>query len=387
MRVLHVIPSLSPTQGGPSLALPAMARALSAEGVKVDVICTDDDGKGRHVKDIQLGQWTQREGYRVTYFPKQVEFYKVSLPLAKWLRLHARDYDLVHIHALFSFSSIAAARAARKAGVPYIVRPLGVLNQWGMSQRRRWIKGLSYRLFDGPALNHASAIHYTSQAEAADAARLGLRSRASIIPLGIELSDFEKLPDASSFRQKYSLSEALPVVLYLSRLDPKKNVELLLNATAQLDQPVQLVIAGSGDEAYVEKLQSMARELGLSVTWVGHVSGELKLSALAAATVYVLPSHTENFGIALLEAMAAGCACVATTGVALAAESAECGAVRVVAPEVSSLTEALKQLLNAPSERAELGRAARTRAQEAYSVKAMGRSLHDLYQSLIPHAA
>ena len=113
MKVLHVIPSLSPSQGGPSKALPEMARALVQAGVSVDVACTDDDGTGLRLSEVSHGvPVTHADGFRVFYFPKQTEFYKVSLPLLRWLCRHAREYDVIHVHTVFSFSTVAGSLAA-----------------------------------------------------------------------------------------------------------------------------------------------------------------------------------------------------------------------------------------------------------------------------------
>jgi len=384
VRVLHVIPSLSPSQGGPSFALPAMARALRAEGVDVDVATTDDDGPGRR---LPRGSGpVECEGFRAWFFPKQTEFYKVSLPLARWLNRHVRDYDLVHIHAVFSFAAIAAARAARRAGVPYLVRPLGVLNRWGMEQRRPWLKALSFRLLDKPLLDRAAGLHFTSVQEREEAAGLGLRSPARVLPLGFDLNEFVTLPPTSVFHAAYANTAGRPLVLYLSRLDPKKNLEGLLEAWAQVSGPARLVIAGEGDAVYTAALRERAAQLGLGerVLWTGRLQGELKRAALAAATLYVLPSRSENFGIALLEAMAAGLPCVSTPGVALASEAE--GSVRVVAPEPAALATALRELLADPAERTRLGAAARELARRKFTLLAMGRELKAWYEE-VTHAA
>lgn len=380
VRVLHVIPSLSPSQGGPSFALPAIARALRAEGVGVDVATTDDDGPGRRLE--AASQPVEREGFRVWHFPKQSEFYKVSLPLARWLKAHVRDYDLVHIHAVFSFATVAAARAAYAAGVPYLVRPLGVLNRWGMEQRRPWLKALSFRLIDKPLLDRAAGLHFTSGLERDEAAGLGLRAPAVVLPLGFDLAGFESLPPAKLFHDAFPGTAGLPLVLYLSRLDPKKNIEALLVAWQRVPEPARLVIAGEGESAYADALRGSAAQLGLGnrVLWTGRLDGELKRSALAAASLFVLPSHSENFGIALLEAMAAGLPCLSTPGVALAAEAE--GAVRVVAAEAGALATALRDLLGDSTERARLGMAAREVAQRNYSLTALGRALKSWYGEL-----
>ncbi len=380
------------------MALPMMARALAARGIQVDVATTDDDGPGRRLKDMPQGAPVEQEGFRVFYFPKQTEFYKVSIPLWIWLCRNVTKYDVVHVHAVFSFSTLAAGWACRLRRVPYIVRPLGVLNAWGMNNRRRWIKTLSFRLLDKPVLDHASAIHYTSAQEADEAARLGLRARSVVIPLGIDLKPFLSLPSPELFTTRFPETAGRPVILFLSRLDPKKNVELLLEAMTRLgsekSNPIRpnptgsdslLVIAGSGTPAYVAELKARAWALGLEkrVVWAGHLEGDVKLSALAAATVYVLPSHSENFGIALLEAMAAGLACVSTAGVALAVEAANEEAVLLSEGAPQKLAGMLNRLLSNPSERHALEVAAAQLAQRKYSSEVMSKSLESLYDDIV----
>lgn len=385
MRILHVIPSMSPTQGGPSMALPSMARSLMAEGCVVDVATTDDDGAGRRLEVVLHGLPVQMEGFRIYYFPKQTEFYKVSIPLLRWLWMHVKEYDVVHIHAVFSFSTTAAGWVAYRHGVPFIVRPLGVLNGWGMKNRRRWIKAWSFRLLDKPLLDRAAAIHYTSDQEREEAQHLDIRARPVVIPLGIDLGAYHELPGPDLFTRHFPETAGRPLILFLSRLDPKKNVELLLEAFQSVSAQAHLVVAGTGEPGYVAQLKKKSRELGLfdRMTWAGHVEGKVKLSALAAASVYVLPSHSENFGIALLEAMAAGLACVSTAGVALAAEAAKEGAVILMPQTPGQLSAILERLLSNTLERQTLGHAAATLARQKYSLEAMSEALHGLYHRII----
>ena len=187
LRVLHVITSLSKSQGGPAVALPLLARALFKTGVDVTIVTTDDDGRGRRLP-VPLGKpVTNADGASVLYFPKQTEFYRFSWGLTRWLWRHVRDFDVVHIHALFTYTSTAAARIARWRGVPYVVRPLGVLNRWGMENRRRRLKRWSTRIVELPILRGAARIHYTSQQERQEAASAGAGELPSvIIPLGID---------------------------------------------------------------------------------------------------------------------------------------------------------------------------------------------------------
>lgn len=384
MRVLHVIPSLAASEGGPSLALPVMAVALVSRGVAVDVVTTDDDGPGRRLPAEQPGWQEMPGGWRLRRFPKQTEFYKASLPMALWLLRHVTDYDLVHVHAVFSFCPGAASAAAHLRGVPCIVRPLGTLNAWGMKNRRRWVKALSFRLLDKPLLDRAAALHCTSRAEAEELAPLGIQARPVVVPLGMDLTAFDTLPPGSEFEAMFPEAAGGRNFLFLSRLNPKKGLETLLAAFARCQarrQGWRLVLAGSGDAAYELELRKLAEVLGIAgtVTWTGFLRDRARLAALAACPVFVLPSHSENFGIALLEAMAAGLACLSTPGVALAAEAAPAGAVLLCQGAVEELAQALDELAADGQLRQQLGQRAAALARATYSAPAMAEALESLY--------
>jgi glycosyltransferase involved in cell wall biosynthesis len=388
MKVLHVIPSLSPTQGGPSKALPEMARALVQAGVSVDVACTDDDGTGLRLSGVSHGvPVTHADGFRVFYFPKQTEFYKVSLPLLSWLCRHAREYEVIHIHTVFSFATLAGALAARLAGVPYIVRPLGVLNVWGMKNRRRWVKALSFGLLDKPALNRAAAIHYTSDQEAAEAAPLGLTPQPVVLPLGMDLSGFASLPPREALAREWPQAAGKKVILFLSRLDEKKGLPVLLEAFAKVHREYPqafLLVAGDGDSVFLQTLQHQSEQLGIdsAMLWAGHVAGERKRAVLAGADVFVLPSRSENFGIALLEAMASGLACVTTPGVALACdEVCRDAVVRTPVYDAEALALECVRCIHDDALRQMLGTSARTAALN-YSSEVMASRLVKLYDQV-----
>ena len=407
-KVLHVIPSLSPQDGGPSFALPLIARGLERAGINVDVATTVGDDDSPHLNgsaaslpndsltDGSLAAVT-RDGVNYFYFRRQSEFYKVSLPLSKWLAAHIREYDLVHIHALFSYSSYAAARIARKNRVPYIVRPLGVLNRWGMQNRRKVLKGLSFRFIEQRIVRDAAAIHYTSRQEKIEAEETGVRTEAVVIPLGVDLSGFRELPQPELFFEKFPAARDRDIILFLSRLDQKKGLDLLLRSFAtddgrrKTDGPRSsvggplLVIAGEGEEQFVAGLHRLAEELGIAdkILWTGFLDGDLKLSALAAASLFVLPSYSENFGIALVEAMAAGLPCVLSDQVGIAEDAREYEAGLVVPCEADPLALAMRQLLDDAASRNRLGVNARRLVEERFSVEAMSNSLVELYDRVL----
>ena len=383
MRVLHVIPSLALAHGGPSGALRLMARALVAQQVSVTVVSTDDDGtrSGRPIDPSECAI----DGVVTQCFPRTTHPYKVSLTLARWLLQHARDYDLIHIHALFSFSSTMAAWAARRAGVPYVLRPLGTLAPYGMTRRRPWLKRLSLACVEGPILRHAAAVHCTSVMEREEAEALGLPMRCVVIPLAVApLAD----ADVAALYAAFPILHGARYGLFLSRLDPKKNVEGLLQAIALLahDLPdLHWLIAGDGEPAYVATLQALANTLGIAdrVVWAGHLQGAMKSAAFAQAEMFVLPSYSENFGIAAAEALHCGLPVVLGAGVALAAQVAAAGAGFAVAPEATAIAAAIRRLHDEPALRTQMAAQAARLAAEEYSSATMGARLRDLYETIL----
>src|SRR5262245_43443178 len=387
MRILHVIPSVSSKHGGPSVALAAMVRGLAECGVSVDVATTDDDGPDSRL-DVPLGLPVFRDGIKYIHFRKQTEFYKVSLDLSRWLKRSVAQYDLVHVHALFSYASDAAARQAYRQRVPYIIRPLGVLNRWGMMNRRPWLKGMSFRTVETPLLRHAAAIHFTHRQAQAEAGRLGLKTRPIVIPLGIDLNEFARLPERTLLQERFPDLAGRWIILFLSRIDPKKGIELLLEAFAQVARKfpqTALVVAGSGDPNYTARLQAKAGRLlpPGRIVWTGSLQGREKLAAYAAADVFVLPSHSENFGVVVVEAMAAGRACIVSDEVALAEEIAAARAGMAVQCNAGDIARAMSKLLTDDSLRRSCARNARRLAGECFGVHAMSQRLIALYGELI----
>jgi len=217
MKALHVIPSVSLAHGGPSYAIRKIEKILIKNSIQVDTATTDDDGPGcrtTHSESTEADSGATRH-----YFPKRSEFYKVAPSFARWISAHAHDYDVIHIHALFSFTSIAAAWAARRAGVPYIVRPLGTLTHYGRTRRRPWLKRQSIKWIEGPVLRDAAAVHFTSLDEQREAEACGVSMRSVVIPLGIEAPPFT---DDTLVRSRFVALQAAPYLLHLSRLDPKE---------------------------------------------------------------------------------------------------------------------------------------------------------------------
>lgn len=384
LKVLHVIPSLDPSQGGPSTAMPQIAKALSDQGVSVDVACVDPVPQANHE-----GAWVETDkGYRILRFSPLNQRFRLSYAYVRWLARNVSQYDLIHVHGVLNAPCLAAERAAVSQKVPLVVRPLGILNRWGMQNRKALLKKIWFGALEKPLLDQAAAMHYTSREELDDVSRLGIRAPARVLPLGMDMTPFQNLPDRASFRREHDLRETTKLVLFLSRIHPKKGLEVLLEAFALLrrQQPdVRLMIAGDGEADYLSKLRALASELGLeeAILWTGFLNASERLRALAAADLFCLPSSSENFGIALLEAMAAGLPCVSSPEVALAQEPATQGAVRVVPRDPSAWAEAMDSLLSDEAQARELGQRAVHVCQEHYSTRQLGANLLQLYSELV----
>jgi len=387
MKVLHVIPSLSLKHGGPTSAMECFERALSRQGVSIETATTDDDGPGAHLVKPSGVPVTENDVIR-RYFPKVMDFYTVSTNFAQWIARHVSDYDLVHIHALFSFTSTAAAFAARRAGVPYIIRPLGSLMRYGFARRRPLLKRFSIRLIEGRLLRYADAVHVTSSAELEQSKELGLSMRFVQIPLAVERAS----PGIESqFLERYPELRGKRIVLFIGRLDPVKNIEALLLAMSLCAKKVPeavLVIGGAGPGAYQESLFALAARLGVAdrVTWTGHMDQATKAAALRSAAIFALVSLSENFGIAAAEALAAGVPCVLSAGVAIARDVAQAGAGVEVRPEGSAIAAALVRLLTDEATRAEAARCALEFSEQSYSLERVGRRLSQLYADILSGA-
>lgn len=379
MRILNVIPSVSLVHGGPSRAILEIERAMRDAGHQMTTLATDDDGPGRRYSAAARPMAVA--GVERVYVRKMGEFYKIAPGILPWLWRNVRRFDVVHIHAVFSFTSTAAALIAWLRAVPYVVRPLGTLAAYGLSNRRRLAKRVSLALVEGPLLRRAAAVHFTSRAELDEASTLAIPMNGVVIPLGVVPSD--GLQAAAGPRR----AGAGRSILFLSRIDPKKNLEGLLEAFGRLAPShgdVKLLIAGDGDAGYLDALRRRARELGIAdrIEWLGHVAGAQKAEAFRSADIFVLPSFSENFGIAAAEAMAAGLPSVLSSGIAISSEAERAGAAIAVAPDSAAVADAIGRLLDdAPARRA-MSEAAIAHVRLNYSCERMADQLTSLYSRI-----
>jgi glycosyltransferase involved in cell wall biosynthesis len=388
VKVLHVIPSVAPRYGGPSRAVIEMCHALRGHGVDTLIATTDADGDGR--LDVKTDQPVSYKNVPAVFFPRQwSEAFKFSQPLARWFSAHVADFDVVHIHAVFSHASLAAARACRIKGVPYVVRPLGTLDPWSLKQKRLR-KSLFWHLGVRQMLKGASAIHYTTFAEKRSAEEsLGI-TRGVVIPLGIETDLFNEIEEIKESESSILPSVKSPYVLVLSRLHHKKGLEVLLPAFLSLvKQPEfaewKLVLAGEGETKYVNLLKSLVKSNGGNgnVVFAGWIDGAQRRAALREASLLALTSYQENFGLCAVEAMACGVPVLLSPHVNLAQEIEKAGAGWISALEVSALERTLTETFRDGKERAHRGAMGKDFVQQRFAWNEVAEELRNLYCSLV----
>lgn len=389
MKILQIIPSISLIYGGPSQMIRWLSAALVKENVDITLLTTDSNGDiGQPPLDVPLNEPVEENGYQIRYFHcSPFRRYKFSLGLLIWLAKHGKEYDLVHIHALFSPVTTAAAIVARNINLPYILRPLGTLDPADL-QKKKQLKAIYAALWEASNLENAAGIHFTSKEEARISNRFGRKTRDIIVPLGVELSG--ALPEFGLARAKWKIDKNIPLVLFMSRIDPKKGFDLLFPALAQLATEgidFHFVLAGSNaqDPEYEQSVFKMIADAGLRsrTTIAGFVKGEDKLALLKDADLFVLPSYYENFGIAVAEAMLAKIPVLISNKVYIWDAIQEADAGWVTQCDRDDIIEKLRSALQNPEQRQQKGENAQNLAIANYSWDAIAQQMKEEYHKIL----
>ncbi|MEG4277041.1 hormogonium polysaccharide biosynthesis glycosyltransferase HpsP [Microcoleus sp. MON1_C1] len=400
MRILQIIPSISLVYGGPSQMVLGLSDALASRGIELTIITTDSNGDiGQHPLDVPLNQPIQQNGYQIIYFRCYPwRRYKFSFSLLQWLNENARQFDLAHIHALFSPVTTFAATIARYRHLPYIIRPCGMLDPADLQKKKR-LKQIYAAVLERPNLAGAAAIHFTSKEEAKISERFGLNCTGKmpvardldfpgkmpgpldlVIPLGVTAGLFPKrLPESQ-----------VPIILFMSRIEPKKGLDLLITALESILASginFKFILAGSNpqDAGYETRIKVQIQNsiLAQYTTITGFVSGDLKSELLTNADLFVLPSYYENFGIAVAEAMAAGVPVAISDRIHIAEDIQQAEAGWVGPLEVGAIANSIKSALLNPQERQRRGLNGKEYAKKHYNWEAIAQQTIEAYQQIL----
>ena len=375
MRVLHVVPSFWPAvrYGGPIYSVLRLCTELRRQGVDVRVATTDADGPSD--LGVATERWTEVEGVPVRYFQRRPRTdFTFSAELARFLVSECNKFELIHVTSLFSFPSLVADRVAAWRRVPFVVSPRGSFLP-AARRLKAWKKLPYWWVVERPNLRGAAGIHATSDAEC-DAIQQALPgSTVFVVPNGVDL------PKGPPAVQRHSRR-----IAFLGRIHPIKGFDLLvpaLSALARRIPDVETVVAGPDDVGYREQVERMLAQCTPRprVTWLGPVSGSDKERFLAEASVVVVPSHSENFGQVVVEALAAGTPVVASHGTPWSALE-EVGAGRWLDREPEVWATELERILCDAELHRRMSSAARELAGR-YGWDSVARRMFEWYQRIL----
>jgi len=385
LRILQVVSAYYPAvrYGGPIRSVHGLAAALAQRGHDVHVYTTNVDGDSQ--LDVPLDQPVVLDGVNVHYFSvPALRRLWWSPTLERRLRDSISGFDVVHVHAVFLLPMRAAARAAARAGVPYVIAPRGMLIRDVIKRKNRWIKTAWINLVERTTLAQAAAVHVTAEIESTELRELGLQSQRVVwLPNGVDwpaaYAGLERGPFAH-LPERY--------VLFLSRISWKKGLDRLIAAWRWVPD-IPLVIAGNDDESYRPRLEELAKSAGVAdrVIFLGPVSDAHKWALYARAQLFVLPSYSENFGNVVAEAMAMGCPAVVTAEVGIAPLLESSGAGIVASGEPREFAAAIARLLADPPLRHEMGRRGIEAARARLSWSGVAAEAERLYRDLLQQKA
>ena len=309
MRILHIAPSIARSYGGPTQSLSGYI--ISARLAGADVTVAAPAASPAETAEMESATGPGRV-HTFSSFGRGA--FVLSPSMVQWVRTAARKHDVVHVHGLFNPVSTLSCRAAIQEGAAVVLRPFGTLSRYTFEHRRNRLKRAYFGALERFNVDRASALHFTTSFERNEATwhNIDFGHRAHVVP-----------PPWIGATTPVVHSAGDPVVLFIGRINRVKNIEALLSAWPRIllgHHEARLVIAGSGDSRYLASLRDTVTQLGISnrVFFPGFIDAEQKAEALGAATVLVLPSHHENFGVVVLEAIAAGIPVVVSPKVQIA---------------------------------------------------------------------
>jgi glycosyltransferase involved in cell wall biosynthesis len=378
MKILHIIPSVNPKGGGPMEGVRQRGLRLIEMGHQVEVVTLDDPAS----------KFLASYGLPVHALGPSKKSYQYNPQLVTWLYDHARVYDAIIINGLWQYHSFGAWRALHRMKVPYFVFTHGMMDPWFKSayplkHLKKWLywPWAEYRV-----LRDATAVLFTSEDERLLARQSFwlYKAREEVVAYGTRTPP----NDAEALREYFYASHpelrGKRVLLFLSRIQEKKGCDLLVEAFAKVameDSTLHLLIAGPDQAGLVAKLQAHAQRLGIAdlITWPGMLEGDMKWGAFYASEVFVLPSHQENFGIAVAEAMGCGLPVVISDKVNIWREIEADGAGIVNIDTVDGTEKSLRQWLALDFEsRQKMAKQAKVSFDKRFTVDAMANSLLQL---------
>ena len=373
---------MSPEYGGPVAVVRALTSALVHEGVQCRIFTTVDAIRG--TDDVAPNPYVHvfKRGPLARLWPA----YSTDLKDALRTGVQRGMFDLIHVHEPWHHPGFAAFRTASEHGVPFVLTPHGTLESWALAHKALK-KRLYMRLVQDSIVESSDAIHALTDAEMARIVELGYQTPVFVAPNGVNPGLLDAGPDTSAFLAKYPKLEGKLVILFLGRLHSKKGLDVLARSFAEIARKYEdcvLLAAGPDEDGSRRRMESilLAEHALDRAVFSGMLTGGEKLAALACADVFVLPSYSEGFSVAVLEALAAGLPVVISSQCNFSEVSARAAGF-VVEPVEPAVTAAISRLVNDEPLRAAMGRNGQRLVREKYTWDAIARSMAEFYRRLI----
>ena len=367
MKILLTISSIDKNAGGTSIFIQQLANKLT-NYLNVSILTLKSEKPLVINKNVQVISASKS-------FPKNLSYSKDMKYVLK-----TTECNIFHGNGLWELPIHFMAIAAKKRKIPYILSPHGMLEPWSLN-KNKWTKRLALWFYQYNDLANAACIHATAQMEADNIRKLGFKNPIAIIPNGINLEDFPFLNHKSE--------RPIRTVLFLSRVHPKKGIEILIETWSKLDVRLknkwQLIIAGNGEEKYINLLSHLIKDKGLEqeIKIIGPQFGSAKLKAYQQADLFVLPTYSENFGIVVAEALACGIPVITTKGTPWEELNTR-NAGWWIDIGTLPLTEALQQALQLTTEqRGKMGLNGRKLIEENYSIEVVTKKILAMYAFIL----
>jgi glycosyltransferase involved in cell wall biosynthesis len=364
MKILRSIHSLNPAIGGPMEGVKQSSAILIGRGHGVEIICLDSPSD----------PWIRQYPVTVHALGPGRGGYGYAPRFTRWIKDRHREYDAVIVHGLWQYNSFGVWRALRGGATPYFVFPHGMLDPWfNRTYPLKHIKKLLYWPWaEYRVLRDAAAVLFTSEEER----RLARESFSPhnwneiVVNYGTAAPDADLATARENFFNTFPSLRGKRFLLYLGRLHQKKGCDLLIESfvrtrAAHGGAAEHLVIAGpAGDQNYLQQLKTLAADAETSITFCGMLSGNLKWGAFSAADTFVLPSHQENFGIAVVEALACGTPVLISNKVNIWREIVNDGAGFADEDDLAGVTRLLSRWIDMPAAERD---AMRTNARDCFA--------------------
>ena len=386
IQVCPIFPPPSPKSFGSGVVSVVydLSRELLKRGHEVSVYTSavlDRSSKIKHISNPTI-----IEEIEVYYFPYVASYYTffVTPSIMPAIRKNIRNFDIIHLHDFRTFQSIVTHHYAKQYGIPYVLQAHGSLVTYF---QKGTVKRIFDRLWGYKILKDASKVIALTKTEAEQYRSMGVsEEKIEIMPNGIDLSEFDNLPERGEFRKKYSLNDDQKLILYLGRIHKTKGLDLLVKAFAELSMHlnnIELVIVGPVD-GYLPSLKKLIADLGISdkVLYTGLLYGEEKLKACVDADVYVLPSAYETFPVAVLEACACGTPVIITDRCGIA-DVIDGQAGLVVPYDKDQLADALSHMLSDDKMRRGFGERGKLLIQEQFAWPKITAQVESIYENCV----